>query len=265
MSVGRKESNNLVEKAGKAIIDLAFSLSSRNAISNAACSEGMRLRNVTLYNGKLYQLGLDGQRGDEIKMSGLVNLVEREPKDNMLYYSSGYGQAISIVTTKFKVSVPNCYYSGEPLINSHLINVFQTGNATGYMFTPTTSWRSSNNCGWRSKNQWGTEIDVTFDLFKPKKVENVAFIDEVLGNRNKTLYSVQLQCSDDGVNWTNASDVFDKVETTASSTEVERCRINLDVTTDSAHRYWRLHYTRPENTSVETVGFVSIAFMGYNN
>lgn len=70
MSVGRKESGNLLEKAGKAIVDLAFSLSSRNAISNAACSEGMRLRNVCEYNGKLYKLNLDGTRGDEIKMGG---------------------------------------------------------------------------------------------------------------------------------------------------------------------------------------------------
>lgn len=78
MSVSRKENGNLVKKAGRVLVDLALSLTSNNAISNAACSEGMRLRNVCEYNGKLYKLNLDGTRGDEIKM-GDVSLDFAHP------------------------------------------------------------------------------------------------------------------------------------------------------------------------------------------
>ena len=79
MAVGRKESNTLMEKAGKAIVDLAFNLASRNAISNAACSEGMRLRNVCEYNGKLYKLNLDGTRGEELDVCSIPQKVAESP------------------------------------------------------------------------------------------------------------------------------------------------------------------------------------------
>ena len=73
MSISRKENGSLIKKAGLGIIDNILNKFSNNAITNSAVSEGMILRNVTLYNGKLYQLNLDGTRGDEISMSRLLD------------------------------------------------------------------------------------------------------------------------------------------------------------------------------------------------
>ena len=70
MSVYRKESNSLVPKAGLGIIDNIFNRFSNHAISNAKTTEALILRNV-MYDesdGKLYKVGIDGTKGDEIKM-----------------------------------------------------------------------------------------------------------------------------------------------------------------------------------------------------
>ena len=70
MSVYRKESNSLVPKAGLGIIDNIFNRFSSHAISNAKTTEALILRNV-MYDesdGKLYKVGIDGVKGDEIKM-----------------------------------------------------------------------------------------------------------------------------------------------------------------------------------------------------
>ena len=70
MSVYRKESNSLVPKAGLGIIDNIFNRFSNHAISNAKTTEALILRNV-MYDesdGKLYKVGIDGTKGEEIKM-----------------------------------------------------------------------------------------------------------------------------------------------------------------------------------------------------
>lgn len=112
MSVGRKEGNNLVEKAGKAIIDLAFSLSSRHAISNAACSEGMRLRNVCEYNGKLYKLNLDGTRGDEIKMGGGLPRLDLKKPVHAFTSSAPSGLPAGATYGLTFTATEKCYLSG---------------------------------------------------------------------------------------------------------------------------------------------------------
>lgn len=83
MSVSRKENGSLVKKAGRAVVDLALSLTSNHAVANSAVTEAITkinndltdysvntpLRNVTYYNGKLYQITSTGQRGSEIAVS----------------------------------------------------------------------------------------------------------------------------------------------------------------------------------------------------
>ena len=93
MAVGRKETTggvaSLVKKAGQTIIDLALSKNSNNAISNAATSTALELRNVCLYNGKLYQINLDGTRGDEIVLGKtLIDLITHRNQD-MVFQSYG--------------------------------------------------------------------------------------------------------------------------------------------------------------------------------
>lgn len=113
MSVSRKENGSLVKKAGRALVDLALSLTSNNAVANSAVSEGMTLRNVTLYNGKLYQLNLDGTRGDEISMSRLLdysNSVELNPTTRMAILYTTPSDGILIVSTRIVSSDDRTIY-----------------------------------------------------------------------------------------------------------------------------------------------------------
>lgn len=99
MSISRKENGSLVKKAGKALVDLAFSLTSNKAVANRVVSEGMALRNVTLYNGKLYQLNLDGTRGDEIEVSAVKRVLRGNKTIGNTTYTAPVTIAIPLGTT----------------------------------------------------------------------------------------------------------------------------------------------------------------------
>lgn len=102
MSVLRKENDSLVKKAGRALVDLALSLTSNHAVANSAVSTAIAARNVTLYNGKLYEINLDGTRGAEIQIGGgsMPTLNFRNPLHT---FSSGN---LTFRATK------ECYISG---------------------------------------------------------------------------------------------------------------------------------------------------------
>ena len=194
-------------------------------------------------------------------MGKLVDLIKLPLRANNVYKAGANTSSnFYILTPKCKMIFPN-YYDGNRSPN--LVIYGYSGVGTNHSVNHT--WYNAGTYVWSSKNSWGTELNVVFDLYRAKQVKYIELIDSVLGNRNTTLYKVQLQCSSDGNSWTNASSTFTKSETSTSYTnsDVDRCIITLDSTTTSKYRYWRLHYTRDANTASQVVGFDSISMMGY--
>lgn len=134
MSVYRKESNSLVPKAGLGIIDNIFNRFSNHAISNAKTTEALILRNV-MYDesdGKLYIVGIDGVKGEEIKM-GMPILDYANP---LFTFDSTH---LTYTATK------ECYLFGQftsapGIVDKHLLinntKIAGTTNASGVYIFP---------------------------------------------------------------------------------------------------------------------------------
>ena len=196
--------------------------------------------------------------------SGMTNLIGIKDKDNLTYFQGAYGAASCILSHGFKISVSGYGYAGGDYGWSRPLTCACAYAATGNTNVITTDYRGSGNHQFTSPNNWGTEFDVVVDLLRPKKVERVEIVDGSLGNRNKTIYTVQLQCSDNNSTWSNASESFDKVETSSSSTDYDKAIFSLECTDSTKHRYWRLHYTRSTNVANELAGFSQFALIGYD-
>ena len=137
MSVSRKENGALVKKAGLGIIDNILNKFSNHAISNSAVSEGMALRNVTLYNGKLYQLNLDGTRGDEIEMGG----VKRIFRDTFSFSSQTKAITLpyTVVPSKCDVTLYGNGYSNGNGTDNYVIDVINLTSTTLTVIVCSTS------------------------------------------------------------------------------------------------------------------------------